>query len=135
MIQRRQTLYLILSLIANLAVVYTPIADRLLADPADWIRWLYLGLIGLNTLLLLVGIATFGNRPRQAVLVRVATLLFTMILAMEVAVLLTLGGIGTYLWDEALSILLTGAGLGLSGAARSAILADEALVKSMDRLR
>ena len=52
-----------------------------------------------------------------------------------VGVLFSLGGIGTYLWDEALGTGLVFAGLLFQILALRFIKKDEELVRSMDRIR
>lgn len=67
--------------------------------------------------------------------VKYAMLLQTLSLAFGVGITFSLGGIGTYLWDEALGDLLMVAALVLQYAALHGIKKDEKLVKSMDRIR
>lgn len=135
MIQRIQTVFLALAAIINLSVYFTPIYKKSMADPQDWIG------IGLTATLLvalvlsLISIFLYNNRSNQIRWVKYAAFVQIMALAFCIGVLFSLGGIGTYLWDEALGAGLTLIGFIFQMLAIRYIKKDEDLVRSMDRIR
>lgn len=135
MIQRKQSLFLALAVLCTLLVPFTAWADRVLEDPSGLILWLATGLGLLAVALDVAAILRFNDRPAQVTLVRASNFVQTALLATETAVLLSLGGIGTYLLDESLAFLLTSAAIVLQLLAVRAIRADIRLVDSMDRIR
>ncbi|WP_421772989.1 DUF4293 family protein [Gracilimonas sp.] len=135
MIQRLQTVFLALASILNLSVYFTPIYEKAMNDPQLWIG------IGLASSLLVAliinvfSIFLYNNRRNQLAWVKRAALLQVIGLGFCVGVLFSLGGIGTYLWDEALGTGLVVAGLLFQILALRFIKKDEELVRSMDRIR
>ncbi len=135
MIQRLQTVFLALASILNLLVYFTPIYEKAMSDPQLWIG------IGLASSLLVAliknvfSIFLYNNRKTQLAWVKRAALLQVIGLGFCIGVLFSLGGIGTYLWDEALGTGLVGVGLLLQILALRFIKKDEELVRSMDRIR
>lgn len=135
MIQRLQTVFLALASILNLSVYFTPIYEKAMNDPQLWIG------IGLASSLLVAliinvfSIFLYNNRKNQIDWVKRAALLQVIGLGFCVGVLFSLGGIGTYLWDEALGTGLVIAGLLFQILALRFIKKDEELVRSMDRIR
>lgn len=135
MIQRIQTVFLAAATLLNLTVYFTPIYEKSMADPQLWIG------IGLaTTLLIAMGLNVFSifqysNRKNQMKWVKRAALFQVMGLAFCVGVLFSMGGIGSYLWDEALGTALVLFGLALQVLALRYIRKDEELVRSMDRIR
>ncbi|MBO6585161.1 MAG: DUF4293 family protein [Gracilimonas sp.] len=135
MIQRLQTVFLALASILNLSVYFTPIYEKAMNDPQLWIG------IGLASSLLVAliinvfSIFLYNNRKNQIAWVKRAALFQVIGLGFCVGVLFSLGGIGTYLWDEALGTGLVIAGLLFQILALRFIKKDEELVRSMDRIR
>ncbi|MGN8224546.1 DUF4293 family protein [Gracilimonas sp. BCB1] len=135
MIQRLQTVFLALASMLNLSVYFTPIYEKAMNDPQLWIG------IGLASSLLVAliinvfSIFLYNNRKNQITWVKRAALLQVIGLGFCVGVLFSLGGIGTYLWDEALGTGLVIAGLLFQVLALRFIKKDEELVRSMDRIR
>lgn len=135
MIQRLQTVFLALASIFNLSVYFTPIYEKAMNDPQLWIG------IGLASSLLVAliinvfSIFLYNNRKNQLAWVKRAALFQVIGLGFCVGVLFSLGGIGTYLWDEALGTGLVFAGLLFQILALRFIKKDEELVRSMDRIR
>jgi len=134
-IQRLQTLYLALAVCLNLAVFFTPLYDRAIEDPSIWISYGFAIVLTLAMILSAISIFLYKNRKNQMIWVKYTMLLQTLSLAFGVGITFSLGGIGTYLWDETLGDLLIVAGLLLQYAALYGIKKDEELVKSMDRIR
>ena len=106
MIQRLQTLFLFLAGVINLSVYYTPIYSRAVHDPAGWIGKLFSILLFIATLLSLAAIFLYKDRVRQQKVVFIALLFQVASLGSALAVFFTLGGFGTFLLKEALSVLL-----------------------------
>ncbi len=135
MLQRIQSVFLALSVISTGGAFFTPIYDRAMEDPQLWIG---LGLAISLTLAMLVTIVTiflFNNRSNQMVWVKRAMLVQVVGMGFCFGVLLSLGGIGTYLWDEAVGTGLVILGFLLQLAGLRFIHKDEKLVRSIDRIR
>lgn len=124
-----------LATLLNLSVYFTPIYEKAMADPQLWIG------IGLASSLLIamvmnvICIFLYQNRKTQIVWVKRSALFQVIGLGFSVGVLFSLGGIGTYLWDEALGTGLVFLGLLSQILALRYIQKDEELVRSMDRIR
>jgi hypothetical protein len=134
-IQRIQTVFLAVATLLNLSVYFTPIYEKAMADPQLWIGYgLAISLLvamGLNVL----SIFLFKNRKNQITWIKRSALFQVIAFGFCVGVLLSLGGIGTYLWDEALGSGLALLGLIFQILAMRYIRKDEELVRSMDRIR
>lgn len=106
-----------------------------MADPQGWIG------IGLASSLLIamvlnvISIFLYENRKNQIMWVKRAALFQVIGFGFAVGVLFSLGGIGTYLWDETLGTGLVVLGLIVQILAMRFIRKDEELVRSMDRIR
>lgn len=119
----------------NFGVYFTPIYTRSMEDPQQWIG---LGLaisLVLAALLSFYSISLFKNRKAQINWVKRAALIQIIALGFCLGVLFSLGGIGTYLWDEAIGTGLVVLGIIFQFLALRSINKDEKLVKSMDRIR
>lgn len=135
MIQRLQTLFLILATLLNASAYFTPIYEKAMNDPQAWIG---IGLASSLLMAMVLNVASvflYNNRNNQVVWVKRAALFQVIGFGFCVGVLLSLGGIGTYLWDEALGAGLVFAGLIFQILAMRFIRKDEELVRSMDRIR
>lgn len=135
MIQRLQTVFLALASILNLVVYFTPVYDKAMSDPQAWIGYgLAISLV-LPMILNIYAIFLYKNRNSQISWVKKSALLQVIALGFGVGVLLSLGGIGTYMWDEAIGSGLIFLGLVFQILAMRYIRKDEELVRSMDRIR
>jgi purine-cytosine permease-like protein len=134
-IQRIQTLLLVLAGISNILVFFTPIYGHAMDDPAQWIGWGFAIALTISMLASWASILKYNDRPTQISWVKAAMLLQVIAFGFGVGILFSLGGIGTYLWDEALSIGPILAGLILQYLAIHFIRKDMELVRSMDRIR
>jgi hypothetical protein len=135
MIQRVQTVYLISSIILNGAMFATALFKRAVEGPQDLI---WIGLVGaaaLSVVISLWAIFQYSNRTQQMKTIRIAQLFQIMLVGGSFGILFSLGGIGTYLWDEAIGVGLVTTAFGLQFLAVRGVRKDEELVKSMDRLR
>lgn len=135
MIQRIQSFLLALVVFINAGVFFTPLYNHAANDPAQWILIIFSAALGLSALLSVVSIFMYQNRPNQRRWVKIAMLFQVVALGFGTGILFSLGGFGTYLWDETLSLGLVLIGLILQIVANKYIKKDEELVRSMDRIR
>lgn len=135
MIQRPQTFFLVLSVLSSLLVYFTPVYDKAMQDPQLWIGYgLAIGLF-IAIVLSIFSIFKYSDRKNQIKWINVAMLFQLAGIGFAVGVLFSLGGIGTYLWDEALGSGLALVGLFFQGLAIRFIKKDLELVRSIDRIR
>lgn len=135
MIQRPQTLFLVFSAISSLAVYFTPVYDKAMQDPQVWIGYGLAGVLLLGMILSIVSIFKYSDRKDQIKWVKIAMIFQLVGIGFAVGVLFSLGGIGTYLWDEALGCALAVLAILFQGLAIRFIKKDLELVKSIDRIR
>ena len=135
MIQRIQTVFLALAFLLNLGVFLTPVYSRAIEDPQLWIGYGLATALTLSGLISLVSIFLYGNRKRQISVVKIGALFQVIGFGFCTGVIFSLGGIGTYLFDEALGTGLVVLVLILQILAMRSISKDEKLVRSMDRIR
>jgi len=134
-IQRPQTLFLVLTVILNLAVFFTPIYSHAVNDPATWFGMGMAISLTLPMIIAAISILFYKNRSNQLKWVKIATYIQIVALGFALGVLFSLGGFGKFLWKEVVSsgiIILSLASLWQAGRL---IKKDEELVKSMDRIR
>jgi heme exporter protein D len=134
-IQRPQTIFLVLTVILNLAVFFTPIYSHAVNDPATWFGMGMAISLTMPMIIAVVSIFLYKNRPTQLKWVKIATYVEIVALGFALGVLFSLGGFGKFLWKEVVSsgiIILTLASLWQAGRL---IKKDEELVKSMNRIR
>lgn len=135
MIQRLQSLYLTIAIVLNLAVFFSPIYERAMEDPQKWIG------IGLASSLMLamilngLVIALYKDRSRQINWLKRSSFVQIISFGFALGIIFSLGGIGTYLWDEAIGTILIIMAFLSQFLAIKKIRKDEDLVKSMDRIR
>lgn len=135
MLQRPQTIFLVLSVFSSLAVYFTPVYDKAMQDPQLWIGYgLATGLV-IAIILSIFSIFKYSDRKIQIKWTKVAMLFQLAGIGFAVGILFSLGGIGTYLWDEALGSGLAMLGLCFQGLAIRFIKKDLELVRSIDRIR
>ena len=135
MIQRIQSVYLALASVLNLGVYFTPVYDKAMQDPEAWIGYGLAVALVIPIILSLVTIFLYEDRMKQIRLLKADLIVQVIALGFASGVLLSLGGIGTYLWDEALGTLMIVIALLLMVLAIRSIRKDEELVRSMDRIR
>lgn len=135
MIQRIQTVLLILAVGLDVAFVFTPLFDEALQDPSKWISSALMAALLLSIAFTLVSIFIFKSRKRQIQWVKRAMILQIITIGCGTGVLFTLGGLGTYLWDEVISLGMIIVALVMQYGAVHYIKKDEELVRSMDRIR
>ncbi|MGB0346135.1 MAG: DUF4293 family protein, partial [Balneolaceae bacterium] len=114
---------------------FTPIYSRAMEDPQLWIGYGLAISLSLAMVVTISSIFLFKNRTNQMIWVKRAMLIQVIGMGFCFGVLLSLGGIGTYLWDEALGTGLVILGFLLQLLGLRFIHKDEKLVRSIDRIR
>lgn len=135
MIQRLQSIFLALSVLTTGGAFFTPIYDRAMEDPQVWIGYGLAISLTIAMILTLVSVFFFKNRSTQMMWVKRAMMIQIISLGFCIGILFSLGGIGLYLWDEALGSGLVFVGFILQMLGLNFINKDEKLVRSMDRIR
>ena len=135
MIQRLQSIFLALSILTTGGAFFTPIYDRAMEDPQVWIGYGLAISLTIAMILTLVSVFFFKNRSTQMMWVKRAMIIQIISLGFCIGILFSLGGIGLYLWDEALGSGLVFLGFLLQMLGLNLINKDEKLVRSMDRIR
>lgn len=135
MIQRPQTIYLILAAFLNLAVFFTPIYVESMNDPVPWIGLGLASTLTLTMVFAVIAVFLYKNRILQLKIVKGATYSEIVAFGSSTGVVFSMGGIGKFLWPELLSISLIVLCLIFLWMAGTKIKKDEELVQSMDRIR
>ena len=135
MLQRIQTVYLALSIVLNGVMFATALFKRTIEGPQHWISiWITVVAL-LSVVVSFWAIFQYSKWIQQIKIIRIAQLFQVMLLGGSFGILISLGGIGTYLWDEAIGIVLIIAAFMAQYLAVRGIRKDQELIKSMDRLR
>jgi hypothetical protein len=133
MIQRIQHLYLFLALLLNAGFFFTPLFIRLLEDPTSWISSGVFSGLAISGVLAVTSIFMYAKRPQQILYVKRAILFQILGIGVSFAVFfmpdLMVSGL------DYLPLGLPLLALILMILAVRYIRKDEALIKSMDRLR
>jgi hypothetical protein len=137
MIQRIQTLYLVLSFIITGVLPFVfPLWSTV--DGKEYLfmqNQLYVILFGLSTTLSLLSIISFKKRQHQFVIGRLNIILNLILLGLFVYHSLNLSGETPAVSEKGIGMFLPVLAIVLLGFANKAIKKDEDLVKSVDRLR
>ncbi|TRX40821.1 DUF4293 family protein [Flavobacterium restrictum] len=137
MIQRIQTIYLLLALVVTLVLPFIfPL--WVLKNGKDFFFMFdqtYVVLFGLSTTLSLLSIISFKKRQNQFVLGRLNMILNLILLGLFVYRSLNLSGGTTTVSEKGIGMFLPILAIVLLVLANKAIKKDEDLVKSVDRLR
>lgn len=135
MIQRLQTVFLALVALFNSVYAITPLCKKVLEDPSAWLSSTHIAALVFSAVVSVYVIFLFKNREKQIQLTKLALVFQAIAIGSALGVLFSLGGIGTYLWDELLSWVVLFAVLVSQLLAIKYISKDINLVKSMDRIR
>ena len=137
MIQRIQTLYLILSLIITGVLPFVfPLWSTVNGKEYLFMQnQLYVILFGLSTTLSLLSIISYKKRQHQFVIGRLNIILNLILLGLFVYHSLNLSGETPAVSEKGIGMFLPILAIVLLGFANKAIKKDEDLVKSVDRLR
>lgn len=135
MFQRIQTVFLIFALFANGFFFIFPVDNHAKDDPQQWIYYLLVGSIALASFFQFYALISFKNRARQIKVIRLGELPQIVAFGSSLGVVFSLGGIGSFLWDEMIATALLFCALLFELLAAQAVKKDEKLVRSMDRIR
>ena len=135
MIQRIQSVFLFLAFILNGSVFFNALYRHGMDDPQAWIGIGFAVVLTLSALAPLGCIALYKNRENQLKWVGRSMILQIVALGYGIGIMISLGGFGSFLWDEALGVLMLVIALLSQVYARKKINDDIELVKSMDRIR
>lgn len=104
-------------------------------DPRAWIGIGFTAVLIVAGLFSLICIFLYNNRSTQIKWTGGAVVLQTIAFAYGIGILISLGGFGMFLWDEAIGAGILCIALVAVYMARKKIRDDEELVRSMDRIR
>lgn len=135
MIQRLQTVYLALVALLNALFLLTPLFNKVMEDPSAWLSSTFIAALAFASMISVYAIFLFKDRKKQIQWTKISLVFQVMSIGSALGVLVSLGGFGMYLWDEALSWVLLLLSILLQFLAIRGIAKDDALVRSMDRIR
>jgi len=104
-------------------------------DPVQWIGFGLATTLTITMILAVVAVFLYKKRVLQLNLVKAGTYSEIIALGSSMGVVFSMGGIGTFLWPELLSISLIVLCMIFLWMAGKKIKKDEELVQSMDRIR
>ncbi len=104
-------------------------------DPQVWIGLGFAIILSIASLGSLGAIFLYQNRENHRKWVSVLLIVQLIALGFGIGIYISLGGFGTFLWDETIGLGLLLLALGAQLYARKKIKDDIELVKSMDRIR
>lgn len=135
MIQRIQSVYLFLAFILDGTIFFNALYTHAMNDPQAWVGLGFTAVLVIAGLFSLICIFLYSNRTNQIKWTGGAVALQTIAFGYGVGILISLGGFGMFLWDEAIGAGILLIALIAVYMARKKIKADEELVRSMDRIR
>lgn len=136
MLQRIQTIYLVLAFILSAVLPFTfPLWKEAGTDFYFMANPMYVTLNGLCASLLLVSILSFKKRNNQFVLNRLSIIFNLILLGLFLYRIQNLSGETTIVFEKGIGMFLPILSIVLLVLANKAIKKDEDLVKSVDRLR
>lgn len=104
-------------------------------DPQAWVGWGFATLLGISALAALGCIFLYRDRPAQIQWIGRSLMVQVTTLGYGLGILVSLGGFGSFLWDETVGVLMVALALAAQLYARKKVRDDEELVRSMDRIR
>ncbi|MCW9705250.1 DUF4293 family protein [Fodinibius salsisoli] len=135
MIQRIQSVLLFLAFLLNGSIFFNALYHHAVTDPQQWMGISFAIVLTLAALLPLVSIFLYNNRQNQLRWINIGLLAQLITLGFSCGIYVSLGGFGTFLWDETIGLGLLMLALVVQLVARKKIKDDIELVKSMDRIR
>lgn len=135
MIQRIQSVLLFLAFLLNGSVFFNALYSHAMQDPQHWLGLSFAIILTIASLGSLGTIFLYKNRESHRKWVSVLLLIQIIAIGFATGVYISLGGFGTFLWDETIGLGLLVLALGAQLYARKKIKDDIELVKSMDRIR
>ncbi|TVQ71016.1 MAG: DUF4293 family protein [Balneolaceae bacterium] len=134
-IQRIQTVFLLLVLPVNIGFAFTPMFSHAMLDPSGWLSNGLIAALLFSMALSVFAVFLFRNRPNQMRWVKRAMFFQLIAIGMNIGIFFTVGRIGMNLLTEVFSVGLLALALVFQYLALHYIDKDEKLVKSMDRIR
>lgn len=135
MIQRLQSVLLFLAFILDGSVFFNALYHHAVQDPRGWIGITFAILLTIASLASLGCFFLYKNRENQLTWVNRLLIPQVLVFGFGVGIYISLGGFGTYLWDETIGLGLLFLAFAAQVYARKKIKDDIKLVKSMDRIR
>lgn len=135
MIQRIQSVYLFLAFVLDGTIFFNALHKHAMNDPQVWVGSGFTAVLIIAGLFSLTCIFLYKNRSNQIKWTGGAIVLQVIALGYGVGILISLGGFGSFLWDEALGVAILLIALVAVVMARKKIKDDQELVRSMDRIR
>lgn len=135
MIQRIQSVFLLLAFILDMSIFFNALYSHAMADPQQWVGIGFAVVLTVAAFGSLGSIFLYNNRSSQIKWINRLMIVQLIALGYGIGITISLGGIGPYLWDEALGLVMLFIALLAQLYARKKIRDDEELVKSMDRIR
>lgn len=135
MIQRIQSVLLFLAFLLNGSVFFNALYSHAMHDPQQWLGLSFAIILTIASLGSLGAIFLYKNRENHQRWVSVLLLIQIIAIGFAIGIYISLGGFGTFLWDETIGLGLLVLALGAQLYARKKIKDDIELVKSMDRIR
>ena len=135
MIQRIQSVLLFIAFLLNGSVFFNALYSHAMQDPQQWLGVSFAIILTIASLGSLGTIFLYKNRENHHKWVTVVLIVQVITIGMGVGIYISLGGFGTYLWDETIGLGLLAFALAAQLYARKKIKDDIELVKSMDRIR
>ncbi|KIA98640.1 MULTISPECIES: DUF4293 domain-containing protein [unclassified Flavobacterium] len=136
MIQRIQTIYLLLTFAVTILMTFVPLWTTADAKPYYFMQnQLYVVLLGLSAMLSIVSIISYKKRQNQFVMGRLNIILNLILLGLFVYHSLNVSGETPAVSEKGIGMFLPIVAIVLLVLANKAIKKDEDLVKSVDRLR
>lgn len=135
MIQRIQSVLLFLAFLLNGSVFFNALYSHAMHDPQQWLGLSFAIILTIASLGSLGTIFLYKNRENHFKWVTILLVIQVITIGFAFGICISLGGFGTYLWDEIIGLGLLGFALAAQLYARKKIKDDIELVKSMDRIR
>lgn len=135
MIQRIQSVFLLLTSVLNGSVFFNALYSHAMDDPQAWVGIGFAIALTLAALAPLGCITLYKNRKTQVRWVTRSLIVQVIVLGYGLGIFISLGGFGSFLWDEAIGLGMLVIALFSLIYARKKIKDDIELVKSMDRIR
>ncbi|MEL7833459.1 DUF4293 family protein [Fodinibius sp. Rm-B-1B1-1] len=135
MIQRIQSVLLFLAFLLNGSVFFNALYSHAMQDPQQWLGLSFAIILTIASLGSLGTIFLYKNRENHVKWVSILLAVQVIVIGIALGIYISLGGFGTYLWDETIGLGLLALALVAQLYARKKIKDDIELVKSMDRIR
>lgn len=135
MIQRIQTIFLFIAFLLDGSVFFNALYSHAMNDPQSWIGLSFAIILTIASLASLGCIFFYKNRENQLRWVNYTFIPQIISFGFGAGIYISLGGFGTFLWDETIGLGLLLLAFAAQLYARKKIKDDIELVKSMDRIR